>query len=76
MNNRRLGPKDTEEKFGVLPEKLGEVLALMGDSVDNVPGVKGVGPKTAAKLIQEFGTVEGVLEAAPSMKPSKMRDNL
>jgi DNA polymerase I len=76
MNNRRLGPKDTEEKFGVGPEKLGEVLALMGDSVDNVPGVKGIGPKTAAKLIQEFGTVEGVLEAAPAMKPSKMRDNL
>jgi len=76
MNNRRLGPKDTEEKFGVGPEKLGEVLALMGDSVDNVPGVKGIGPKTAAKLIQEFGTVEGVLEAAPTMKPSKMRDNL
>lgn len=76
MNNRRLGPKDTEEKFGVLPDKLGEVLALMGDSVDNVPGVKGIGPKTAAKLIQEFGTVEDVLAAAPSMKPSKMRDNL
>ncbi len=76
MNNRRLGPKDTEEKFGVLPDKLGEVLALMGDSVDNVPGVRGIGPKTAAKLIQEFGTVEDVLAAAPSMKPSKMRDNL
>jgi DNA polymerase I len=76
MNNRRLGPADTEEKFGVGPENLGEVLALMGDSVDNVPGVKGIGPKTAAKLIQEFGTVEAVLEAAPTMKPSKMRDNL
>ncbi|NIJ21502.1 DNA polymerase-1 [Sphingomonas naasensis] len=76
MNNRRLGPKDTEEKFGVGPEKLGEVLALMGDSVDNVPGVKGIGPKTAAKLILEFGDVEGVLAAAPDMKPSKMRDNL
>ncbi|MBO9714131.1 DNA polymerase I [Sphingomonas sp.] len=76
MNNRRLGPEDTREKFGVGPEKLGEVLALMGDSVDNVPGVKGIGPKTAAKLIEEFGTVEAVLAAAPSMKPSKMRDNL
>jgi len=76
MNNRRLGPEATFEKFGVYPDKLGEVLALMGDSVDNVPGVRGIGPKTAAKLIQEFGTVEDVLAAAPSMKPSKMRDNL
>jgi DNA polymerase-1 len=76
MNNRRLGPEATIEKFGVGPEKLGEVLALMGDSVDNVPGVKGIGPKTAAKLILEFGDVEGVLAAAPDMKPSKMRDNL
>ncbi len=76
MNNRRLGPEDTREKFGVGPEKLGEVLALMGDSVDNVPGVPGIGPKTAAKLIQEFGDVEAVLAAAPDMKPSKMRDNL
>lgn len=76
MNNRRLGPADTEEKFGVGPDKLGEVLALMGDSVDNVPGVPGVGPKTAAKLILEFGDVEAVLSAAPSMKPGKLRDNL
>jgi DNA polymerase I len=76
MKNERLGPHAVVEKFGVGPEKLAEVLALMGDSVDNVPGVPGVGPKTAAKLIQEFGDVEGVLAAAPDMKPSKMRDNL
>lgn len=76
MNNRRLGPADTEAKFGVGPEKLGEVLALMGDSVDNVPGVPGVGPKTAAKLILEHGDVEAVLAAAPSMKPGKLRENL
>jgi DNA polymerase-1 len=76
MNNRRLGPDDTREKFGVGPDKLGEVLALMGDSVDNVPGVPGVGPKTAAKLILEHGDVEAVLAAAPSMKPGKLRDNL
>lgn len=76
MNNRRLGPEAVVEKFGVEPGQLGEVLALMGDSVDNVPGVPGIGPKTAAKLIQEHGTVEAVLAAAPSMKPSKMRDNL
>ncbi|MCD2323571.1 DNA polymerase I [Sphingomonas sp. IC-56] len=76
MNNRRLGPEAVIEKFGVPPEQLGEVLALMGDSVDNVPGVPGIGPKTAAKLIQEHGTVEAVLAAAPDMKKSKLRDNL
>jgi len=76
MNDRRIGREQVLEKFGVGPEKVGEVLALMGDSVDNVPGVPGIGPKTASKLIQEFGTVEAVLAAAPEMKPSKMRDNL
>ncbi len=76
MANRRLGDDDVLAKFGVLPAKLGEVLALMGDSVDNVPGVPGVGPKTAAKLIQEHGDVEGVIAAAPAMKPGKLRDNL
>lgn len=76
MKDKRFGPAEVIEKFGVGPDKLGEVLALMGDSVDNVPGVPGIGPKTAAKLILEHGDVESVLAAAPSMKPSKMRDNL
>ena len=76
MKGERLGPHAVVEKFGVGPDQLGEVLALMGDSADNVPGVPGIGPKTAAKLIQEFGTVDAVLAAAPEMKPSKMRDNL
>jgi len=76
MNDRRIGRDEVIEKFGVPPEQVGEVLALMGDSVDNVPGVPGIGPKTASKLIQEFGNVEAVLAAAPEMKPSKMRDNL
>ncbi|MEA1014217.1 DNA polymerase I [Sphingosinicella sp. LY1275] len=76
MNDRRIGPDYVIEKFGVPPEQLGEVLALMGDSVDNIPGVPGIGPKTASKLIIEYGDVEAVLAAAPSMKPSKMRDNL
>ena len=53
-----------------------EVQALIGDSVDNVPGVPGIGPKGAAQLIQEYGSVEAVLEAAPGMKPSKRRDML
>ncbi len=76
MNNRRLGAEAVVEKFGVEPKQLGDVLALMGDAVDNVPGVPGVGPKTAAKLILEHGDVEGVLAAAPSMKKGKLRDNL
>ncbi|MBW4330684.1 DNA polymerase I [Stakelama sp. CBK3Z-3] len=76
MNNRRLGPEHVQEKFGVTPDKLGEVLALMGDSVDNVPGVPGIGPKRAADLINEHGDVEAVLAAAPDMKKSKMRENL
>lgn len=76
MKSERLGPQAVIEKFGVLPERLGEVLGLMGDTADNVPGVPGIGPKTAAKLVQEFGNVDAVLAAAPEMKPSKMRDNL
>ena len=76
MKNQRIRAEEVFEKFGVGPEKVGDVLALMGDSVDNVPGVPGVGPKTATKLIQEFGDLESVLAAAPDMKPSKMRDNL
>ncbi|WP_136162304.1 DNA polymerase I [Sphingomonas flavalba] len=76
MNNRRIGPDYVVEKFGVGPERLGDVLGLMGDSVDNIPGVPGVGPKTAAKLILEHGDVEAVLAAAPAMKPGKLRDNL
>jgi DNA polymerase I len=76
MKNLRMGPEAVVEKFGVGPSLLGDVLALMGDSVDNVPGVPGVGPKTAAKLIQEHGDLESVLAAADGMKPGKLRDNL
>ncbi|HYD37826.1 MAG TPA: DNA polymerase I, partial [Allosphingosinicella sp.] len=76
MRDRRIGPDQVIEKFDVPPAKLGDVLALMGDSVDNVPGVPGIGPKTASKLINEYGDLESVLAAAPAMKPSKMRDNL
>ncbi len=76
MRDRRIGRDQVIEKFDVPPEKLGDVLALMGDSVDNVPGVPGIGPKRASKLINEFGDLGKVLAAAPAMKPSKMRDNL
>jgi DNA polymerase-1 len=64
------------EKFGVAPDKLVEAQALIGDPVDNVPGIPGIGPKGAAQLINEFGDVESILAAAPGMKPSKRRDSL
>jgi len=76
MKNQRIEEPEVEEKFGVPPTLVGDVLALMGDAVDNVPGIRGIGPKTATKLIQEHGSLEGALAAAPGMKPSKLRDNL
>ncbi len=76
MKNTPIGLAEVEAKFGVTPDKVVEVQALIGDSVDNVPGVRGIGPKGAAELIKEYGTLEAVLEAAPSMKPSKRRDML
>ncbi len=76
MKNERRGADYVMGKFGVQPEQLGDVLALMGDSVDNVPGVPGIGPKTASKLITEYGDLESVLAAAPAMKKSKMQENL
>jgi DNA polymerase-1 len=76
MKQKPLGAAEVMEKFGVPPEKVIDVQALMGDSVDNVPGVPGIGPKGAAELIQTYGDLESALAAAPSMKPSKRRDNL
>ena len=76
IKQKAIGAAEVMEKFGVPPSQVVEVQALMGDSVDNVPGVPGIGPKTASQLIQEFGTVEAVLAAAPAMKPSKRRDML
>ena len=76
MNERRIGRDYVIEKFGVPPEKLGDVLALMGDSVDNVPGVPGIGPKTAAQLIQDYGDLESVLAHAEEIKKPKLRQNL
>ncbi len=63
-------------KFGVMPDRVVDVLALMGDSSDNVPGVKGIGEKTAAELVQAHGDVEAILAAAPGMKSASRRDKL
>jgi DNA polymerase-1 len=76
IKQKPIGPPEVMEKFGVTPDKLVEVQALMGDPTDNVPGVPGIGPKTAAQLVVEFGDLDAVLAAAPAMKPSKRRDML
>ena len=76
IKQKPIGPAEVMEKFGVTPDKMVEVQALIGDSVDNVPGVPGIGPKGAAQLINEFGDLETVLAAAPAMKASKRRDAL
>ncbi|MXO61145.1 DNA polymerase I [Altererythrobacter salegens] len=76
MKDARIGREEVIEKFGVPPEKVGDVLALMGDSVDNVPGIFGIGPKTASKLIAENGDLAAALDSAADMKPSKLRERL
>ena len=76
MNDRRIGRDQVMEKFGVGPEKVGDVLALMGDSVDNVPGVPGVGPKTASQLIQAFGDLDTVLASTDQITKPKLKQSL
>ena len=75
MKNTRMDPAGVEEKFGVPPERIIDYLALVGDTSDNVPGVKGCGPKTAVKWLQEYGSLDGVMAAAPDMK-GKAGENL
>src|ERR687894_1435927 len=76
MNDRRIDRNAVLEKFGVPPEKVGDVLALMGDSVDNVPGVPGIGPKTASQLIQTFGDLETVLASTEQITKPKLKQSL
>ena len=71
VKNRLLGPAEVKEKWGVGPDQLGDVLALMGDSVDNVPGVAGIGPKTAAELIVTYGSLAEVVAHADKIKGKK-----
>ena len=68
--------KKVLEKWGVGPEHIIDLLGLMGDSSDNVPGVQGVGPKTAQKLIQDFGSIENIYEEIDSISNEKMREKL
>ena len=68
MSNERLDAAGVMVKFGVPPDRIIDYLTLTGDTVDNVPGVEKVGPKTAAKWIAEYGSLQGVMNAAPAMK--------
>lgn len=76
MKDKVYGVEEVREKFGVPPEQLGDWLALVGDSSDNVPGVPGIGAKTATKLLLEHGNLESLIAAAPGLKGKKVSQNL
>ena len=76
MKSKRIGPEEVEEKFGVGPDRVVDVQALAGDSVDNVPGAPGIGVKTAALLINEYGDLDALLERAEEIKQPKRRQTL
>ena len=76
MKNRRIDVEGVEEKFGVGPDRVVDVQALAGDSVDNVPGAPGIGVKTAALLINEYGDLETLLDRAGEIKQPKRRESL
>ena len=76
MKDKKIGRAEVIEKFGVPPEKVIDVQSLIGDSTDNVPGVPGIGVKTAAQLIGEYGDLETLLFRAPEIKQEKRRQSL
>ncbi len=76
MKNKWIGEKEVIEKFGVTPDKVVDVQSLAGDSTDNVPGVPGIGVKTAAQLINEYGDLESLLSRAEEIKQPKRRESL
>ncbi|MEW6633012.1 MAG: DNA polymerase I, partial [Pseudomonadota bacterium] len=76
MKDRQIGVPEVIEKWGVPPEKMIDLQALTGDSVDNVPGVPGIGPKTAAQLLEQFGDLDGLLARASEIKQEKRRETI
>ncbi|MDX8408081.1 MAG: DNA polymerase I, partial [Mariprofundaceae bacterium] len=76
MRRKEYGVAEVKEKWGVGPERIQDLLALAGDSADNIPGVPGIGPKTAVQLLEAYGDLEGVLQHAPEIKQTKRRENL
>lgn len=76
MKGKRSGPQEVLERFGVPPELVADVLGLSGDTSDNIPGVPGIGEKTAAKLVQQFGSLEGVLQWQSLVNGKTRRESL
>ena len=76
MKDSVMDPEGVKKKYNVAPEKLLDLFALMGDKSDNIPGVPGVGPKSAEKLINEFGSLENLYANLDSLKKSRMKENL
>ena len=76
IKDRRYGPAEVEARFGVPPEKVLDLRALVGDPSDNIPGVKGIGEKGAAKLIQEYGDLDNLLAHAAEIKAARARNAL
>lgn len=76
LKERSYGPAEVEERFGVPPDRVVEVMGLMGDAADNIPGVPGIGEKTAQALMKEYGTIENLLAHANEIKRPKLRQSL
>ncbi|MFH1231669.1 MAG: 5'-3' exonuclease H3TH domain-containing protein, partial [Planctomycetota bacterium] len=76
MKDKHIGPADVKERFGVTGDKVTDVFALMGDTSDNIPGVYGIGEKTAVELIKEFSSLENLLQNIAKVKKDKLRESL
>ncbi len=76
MKDKQIGVPDVIEKWGVAPEKMIDLQAMTGDSTDNIPGIPGIGPKTAAQLLGEYGDLDTLLERAGEIKQQKRRENI
>ncbi|MCZ2327935.1 DNA polymerase I [Bartonella sp. F02] len=76
MKDKHIGVPEVIEKWGVTPEKMVDLQALIGDSADNIPGIPGIGPKTAAQLLNQYGTLDHLLQNAEEIKQTKRRENI
>src|ERR671931_1333333 len=76
MHDKHTGPEDVKERLGITPAQMKDYLAIVGDAIDNIPNIPGVGPKTAAELIQQFGSVEEMLRRLAELKKPKLREAL